>query len=246
MLARDEWKANLLDTEFFAVTRLEQPGNERMLHDSDEEPVITAVEALLVVHPTASWDLRFQAKPAIDRLVERFDRERKPIALLVNGQYPFIYLSSRTSGRAFASPGGEHVLRFAVDRIWLAGGSYGSCLDRAVRCAIAGAIENGSTRLELVVPPDAIYSITFWDDRTGAVTLSERMDRDPAAPRRLVDAFVSRVTADTPLGDYLDEPGIPDLPNLLAGWRISVRLRDADERTFAQGTDKGHLIVSVR
>ena len=59
------------------------------------------------------------------------------------------------------------------------------------------------------------------------------------------DAFVSSVTDDTPLGDYLDETGIPDLPNLLAGWRISVRLRDAEERTFAQGTGKGHLIVSV-
>jgi hypothetical protein len=80
--------------------------------------------------------------------------------------------------------------------------------------------EPGPAGLEVVLRSDAIYSITFDDDRTGAVTLRDRMaaSRDPGLA--LLDAFAARVTGNRPIDGYPDEPA--ELSERAAGWRVHL------------------------
>ena len=244
-LGRDAWKADLLDTEFWVVSHLTGPANAPALHPASAQGLVRADEILVLVHPTATWDLRLQAKPAIDDLVTHFEASGSPVVLLVNEHYPFTYLADRDVGTAYLSSGGEHGLVLDAKRLWFAGGSYGSCLERGVQSAVHALASRGPCQIEVVLPEDAIYSLVFADESIGAVTLGERVRASDDEGALLLAELVQRVVHQYPIGGYPEADEGPSLASLLEGWTIDARTASGVVALQKYGTGSGRLSVRL-
>ena len=239
VLERNEWHANLVNTEFFSITRQDGPANGPELVGS-KGAVLSADDVLVVVHPTELWDLEQCAKPATDALVERFESAGLPVALLVNASYPFTYLESRETSRGFVSSGGEHELSIDSSRLWFAGGSWGSCLERGIRGGIESAIENGAQSVEVMLPPDAVYVVHFDEER--AVTLREEAAVREGGAVGMLGNMIERLLVKD-MTNYPAQPSLAGLGPLLEGWSIRF-LADGGEHLFREG-DAGELVIRV-
>ena len=120
--------------------------------------------ALLVNHPTSTWDLREKSREGIEALAHRFAPEE---AIMVVHEGPFAkdplnaressrhyFLSDDDVGLIVRSPSGEHRLQFPEgSTVYLAGGNLLLCLCEAFRDVLRGASGN----IAIVFVTDAIY-----------------------------------------------------------------------------------------
>ena len=120
--------------------------------------------ALLVNHPTSTWDLREKSRDGIEALAHRFAPEE---AIMVVHEGPFAkdplnaresarnyYLSGDDVGLIVRSPSGEHRLQFPQgSTVYLAGGNFLLCLCEAFRDVLRGTSGNAA----IVFVTDGIY-----------------------------------------------------------------------------------------
>ena len=120
--------------------------------------------ALLVNHPTSTWDLREKSREGIEALAHRFALEE---AIMVVHEGPFAkgplnaresarhyYLSDDDVGLIVRSPSGEHRLQFPEgSTVYLAGGNFLLCLCEAFLDVLRGTSGNAA----IVFVTDGIY-----------------------------------------------------------------------------------------
>ncbi|RCS58459.1 hypothetical protein [Parvibium lacunae] len=124
-----------------------------------EKVAIAADTALLVVHPSATYDARYAAKRGVDEAVRYAKTHHIPIIYLIDDSpRQYYYPLDCSPDYAVYSQGGEVTFPLQVNHLYVAGGHLELCLSAALHDILFQWSQRESTTHKITYFMDAIYS----------------------------------------------------------------------------------------
>ncbi|WP_413580609.1 hypothetical protein [Bdellovibrio sp. HCB288] len=155
---------------------LRKPSSEAGLKPRFQNSQLSMIKdqhVLIVTHATQFFDKDMMATAGIDRIVQEFKSQGRPVIYLVSDQseegYRQWYTKDRSPDFEIYSDGGEHNIPISAKEVTIVGGFFGStdtlpgCHALSMRDAIRMHFELSQQPLTIHVPLRATYFYDEWE-----------------------------------------------------------------------------------
>ncbi len=206
--------------------------------NAEQQLILSGDQVLVVTHASQLFDKEARTKSGLDQIIEHFTQQQWPVAFVMSDDqlYDFSWFShNRSPTLAIFSRDGEHHLKLAAKKVYLAGGYFSLCLNRTLNQIANG----GAAKIKIYLPMNAIYEdVYFWPT-----------DHLRGAERVRVQAWIAQSKVTSTLLDYFKNLGaraiIEGTKTLLSMLpkKYSISIAINGKVMYSQGTHKKKIYL---